>query len=1101
MRTLHQRFRTICSIWLILALMAPSLSFAAYPSTASNQSLSLEEVVEAATHQQNDHITEAKVFVSRINQINPWVFGTSALIPSDSESHPKIVLFFAEYKRNSWVVYLEHSQNFEQALNLIPSELLTPEQRATLESSSSIAPQGNGSMQLSLPWTTGESQYITGGPHGGKRGAIDFSGGTGIVRSAREGTAYTSCGTGSDYVRVDHGGGISTNYYHLSSISISNGQAVGRGAALGRQSTSASCLGGSATGNHVHFWINQNGTEIAINGIDIGGWTVIAGAAEYQGCMRRVRDNHQICAKGLIPNEGMIGSGVNQRPNTPTLLAPANNTYFISNSVTLSWQDAGDPDNGPRNSRDYLLEVLNNSGSVIYSSGWTFDTSRTVTVSYGTYTWRVKAGDGVTDSPWTSARSFTINRPANPPTLISPSNGATVNGSSVTLSWQDAGDPDNGPRNSRDYILQVKNSSGGIEYSTGWIFETSRTITLPAGSYTWQVRAGDGLGDSTWSSRSFSVVTAPNMPANLRQTDRSELHLTIFWDDMSSDEQGFRLYKWLPINNEQWDFVEYTNLGANSTSFLDPNLNCGTSYYYQISSYNSYGESLRTDWIEATTAACSYPAPPGDPYLINTSPSSVTIGWEDRSSNEDGFNIYRWDWDWFNNTWDFFYYDWVGSNVTSYTDIGLYCGTEYFYLLRSYNAYGESATTGWVRGTTEACPIDQATQTAQANTAIPVTASVAATQGIPPTSTIRPSATATATATATLTASATEAPTQTTVIVTVTHQPTKTSTNLPEPKHYQVFQPHVYKAQAEWTLHRTEDGQHPDENEQQLVWLMNRARSDPAQEGAWLAANYQGSGINTLLLQQEFQSYEAKPPAAFDQRLYLAARAHSEDLIRRDAQDHDNQFERVSAAGFMCWGGAGNVFAYASSALQGHEAFNIDWGGDDGSGMQTGRGHRMAIMSVNANYTNAGFAMLPENNRNTQVGPFVTTQNFCYAKEDEANHFNRFIVGTVWRDLNNNQQYDPGEGLSGIEVHPSRGSYFAITSKGGGYAIPVEYTGEVTVRFSLSTPHFKTVTIGADSVLVDLPLPFTSGFIVSNKPIATPSISVDFKEVTGTIFP
>jgi hypothetical protein len=40
---------------------------------------------------------------------------------------------------------------------------------------------------------------------------------------------------------------------------------------------------------------------------------------------------------------------------------------------------------------------------------------------------------------------------------------------------------------------------------------------------------------------------------------------------------------------------------------------------------------------------------------------------------------------------------------------------------------------------------------------------------------------------------------------------------------------------AEWTYHRTADGQHPNGDEQALVWLMNRARSNPAAEGQWLA--------------------------------------------------------------------------------------------------------------------------------------------------------------------------------------------------------------------------------------------------------------------------
>ena len=35
----------------------------------------------------------------------------------------------------------------------------------------------------------------------------------------------------------------------------------------------------------------------------------------------------------------------------------------------------------------------------------------------------------------------------------------------------------------------------------------------------------------------------------------------------------------------------------------------------------------------------------------------------------------------------------------------------------------------------------------------------------------------------------------------------------------------------EWVFHKTADGSHPDGNEQAMVWLMNRARSNPRKEG------------------------------------------------------------------------------------------------------------------------------------------------------------------------------------------------------------------------------------------------------------------------------
>ncbi len=285
----------------------------------------------------------------------------------------------------------------------------------------------------------------------------------------------------------------------------------------------------------------------------------------------------------------------------------------------------------------------------------------------------------------------------------------------------------------------------------------------------------------------------------------------------------------------------------------------------------------------------------------------------------------------------------------------------------------------------------------------------------------------------------------------------------------------------EWTFHKSADNLHPDGNEQQFMWLMNRARSNPAHEGFWLAhtgvpeveSALQYWGVDLTVLQNEFNGYEAKPPAAFDVRLYNAAKAHSDDLISRDAQDHVGQFDLIDGSGFHYTAARGNVFSYTENALYGHAGFNIDWGTDngDGSGMQEGRGHRLAIMSIDRDYTNVGIAVVAESNPATEVGPLVTTGNFCNANTGHADHHNRFVVGTVWQDANGNEQYDPGEGMPGVTIMPDSGTYFAVTANSGGYAFPIA-TGSYDVTFSgsgISTPVVRTIAVNSnDSILLDL---------------------------------
>jgi hypothetical protein len=127
-------------------------------------------------------------------------------------------------------------------------------------------------------------------------------------------------------------------------------------------------------------------------------------------------------------------------------------------------------------------------------------------------------------------------------------------------------------------------------------------------------------------------------------------------------------------------------------------------------------------------------------------------------------------------------------------------------------------------------------------------------------------------------------------------------------------------------------------------------------------------------------------------------------------------------------------------------------------------------MSLDGNYTNVGVAVIQEHEPSTGVGPLVITGNYCSADPDEPDHYNRFIVGTVWSDLNGNGLYDPDEGIGGVTVSPDEGSFYAVTANSGGYAIPILVPGEIAVTFSgssLEDEVVQPVTVGSDSVLVD----------------------------------
>jgi hypothetical protein len=97
------------------------------------------------------------------------------------------------------------------------------------------------------------------------------------------------------------------------------------------------------------------------------------------------------------------------------------------------------------------------------------------------------------------------------------------------------------------------------------------------------------------------------------------------------------------------------------------------------------------------------------------------------------------------------------------------------------------------------------------------------------------------------------------------------------------------------------------------------------------------------------------------------------------------------------------------------------------------------------------------------------TGNYAHAASSYPDHYNRFLVGTVWEDLDADGLYDPGEGIPDVKVEVTPGAWFAVTAAGGGYALPVEAAGPVDVVFSGGGVGAAAVhtEIGSESVLLD----------------------------------
>jgi Cysteine-rich secretory protein family/SdrD B-like domain len=289
----------------------------------------------------------------------------------------------------------------------------------------------------------------------------------------------------------------------------------------------------------------------------------------------------------------------------------------------------------------------------------------------------------------------------------------------------------------------------------------------------------------------------------------------------------------------------------------------------------------------------------------------------------------------------------------------------------------------------------------------------------------------------------------------------------------------------------------PTNEEQYYLELINRARANPTAEGIRLAtttdsnvlAAYSSFGVNLILMQSQFVLLPPAPPLSMNATLSAAARSHSQDMLQNNYQGHSGPDGSLTTrllaytAGANGWSIGENVYAYSKSVWYGHVGFEVDWGGTPlTGGMQSPPGHRQNIHSTTFREIGVG-VVLGSNGGSGGVGPQLVTQDF-----GAVGGLPPFVTGVVYRDLNNNGSYDPGEGVSGVTVTVSNATSYAVTASAGGYSVPVPASGNYTVTFSggsVPTTQKSVSVINGENVKSDYIV--TGSATPTPTPTATPT--------------
>jgi hypothetical protein len=262
----------------------------------------------------------------------------------------------------------------------------------------------------------------------------------------------------------------------------------------------------------------------------------------------------------------------------------------------------------------------------------------------------------------------------------------------------------------------------------------------------------------------------------------------------------------------------------------------------------------------------------------------------------------------------------------------------------------------------------------------------------------------------------------------------------------------------------------PTNEEQYLMELVNRARLDPEGEAARYGIDL-NEGLSGVVI-----SATPKQPLAFNPELTAGARGHSLWMLDNDVFSHtggngSDPGERMRSAGYkfsgswtygenIAWQGTTGTLDLTRATQSIHENLFVDEGID-------GRGHRINLM--NPSFRQVGIGTLSgvftASGRDYNAG--MVTQDFAAS----GAYPKAFLVGVVYEDRDGDGFYSPGEGLGGVTVQPADGSFYAVTSSSGGFAIPiVGLTGELTVAISsgpLAGTIAKRVALTGQNVKLD----------------------------------
>ncbi len=378
-------------------------------------------------------------------------------------------------------------------------------------------------------------------------------------------------------------------------------------------------------------------------------------------------------------------------PNSPTTTA-VTATSFVANWIATA------------GASNYTLQVSSNSGftNFAYNQNITGTSQNITGLTTGTlYYVRIKVN---ANTPNAINSDFSANSQVTPilqaPDAPIATSATNVFSDAFTANW-------NVVAGAASYQIDIALDGGFSNFTT--VTSNTNNVNVPAAAnttYYYRVRAINTAGNSP-NSNEITVTTPaisnnlPETPTDLSPFAVSSTSIEVSWIDESNNEIGFELYRKEGLTGAYSINPIYTapaNVTANSiVSYVDTGLNPNTTYYYKVRALGANGNSPYS--VENFTI--TLPIDIARPTFLEAptvSISSIELNWVDNATNETGYNIYRAE-----QGGDFaLITTLLGSNINTFTDIGLLNATTYFYYVEAIIGTNAKSLPSNVAGATTA---------------------------------------------------------------------------------------------------------------------------------------------------------------------------------------------------------------------------------------------------------------------------------------------------------------------------------------------------------------------------------------------------------------